>query len=75
MLLGSRFCSFLWLAVRRDAVEPTSQVGVDSLSTSGVQYSSINAWIYEVMQDAYFLVEANARTGYPQRQCQSGRLF
>ena len=46
---------FLFMvSCKRDAIEPTSQVGVDSLATTGVQFSAINAWIYEVMQDAYF---------------------
>ena len=46
---------FLFMvSCKRDDVEPTSQVGVDSLATTGVQFSAINAWIYEVMQDAYF---------------------
>ena len=42
------------VSCKKDSIEPTSQVGADSLATNGVQFSAINAWIYEMMQDAYF---------------------
>lgn len=44
---------FLFMvSCKRDTIEPTSQIGTDSLSAT--EFSSVNAWIYEVMKDAYF---------------------
>lgn len=61
MNIGKKLSAFgfavLFLFVvscKRDAIEPASPLAVDSLATRGVQFSSINSWIYEVMQDAYF---------------------
>ena len=59
MNIGKKLSAFgfavLFLSMvscKRDTIEPASQVGIDSLATTG--FSSINSWIYEVMQDAYF---------------------
>jgi carboxyl-terminal processing protease len=53
-LVGFAVLFLFVVSCKQDDVEPTSQVGADSLATTGVQFSAINAWIYEVMQDAYF---------------------
>lgn len=55
--LGHLVLAFLFLftvSCKQDVLEPTSPLASDSLATSSSQFSSINDWVYEVMQDAYF---------------------
>lgn len=52
--LGFALLFLFTVSCKKDAIEPVAPVAVDSVSTLGSQFSAINDWAYEVMQDAYF---------------------
>jgi carboxyl-terminal processing protease len=53
-LLGFVVLYFLTIACRQEAIEPTSPVALDPVTTPSTQNSTVNNWVYEVMKDAYY---------------------
>ncbi len=52
--LGFAMLVLFAVSCKQDVIEPTSPLATDPLATNSSQFSNINDWVYEVMQDAYF---------------------